>query len=1319
MDGRCGTRVDGGTLVAMPVRLTLHPGEDVELPDGARLGDLRPSLADLARRPELLHRPLQADGTVVEDDGVAGARPLLAGATLRPAGTPQPEAPDVAALRSPWFLAAATGPRAGEPVPLTGAMRLGPVTVRVGARGRVRVRPTRPAWPLRRRSEPAVLVTERSGRERRRPVRMPCRWRPGALLEVDGTRYAVHPSGQVDLWLAPPEPDGGPGSTPPWGMLATGLVPVVGSIALAVAFRQPLYALFSLVAVVGLLPQLLARRRRQGSGPAAQDVGTAAGRVPQPVGTEPARTALRVVAAHQASPAAWRRARQTLARSARDRTGDPPDPATPAELLPDGALAVRGPLDAVRATARSVVLDLAAAGADVTVAGTGRDSWSWCRWIAPGEDERPRVLVVDGADRAGRAAADTAARRGDAVVLCLPSGAGDPASVPSWCRAVVDLDGRGGARRRAPDGTDVVTRHVGVSAAWAERTARRLAGLRGLGRSLTTLADAARGIEAAATVPPAEDRGDPADRRLPTAVALGALLPTDDPAPRWARAEGWSIPLGCGADGDPVPFDLVADGPHLLVAGTTGAGKSELLQSLVLGLALTRSPADLSFALVDFKGGASFGRCADLPHVVGQVTDLEPGLAGRALAGLRAELRRREHVLARHRVASLDDAPPGTLGRLVVVIDEFRALADDLPEFLPGLLRVAAQGRSLGVHLVLATQRPAGAVGTDVRANVSARIALRVVDAADSHDVVDTAAAARIPVSAPGRAVLRVGSDAPVALQCAHAGATPDAAPAVRRAPSWRSTGPDPDGRSGHLDGPGATPERAAARTEPVSEDPVARTVDRIRQAAARQGHRPGPPPWLPPLPEDVDPDSVPADVADHPEAGLLLALGDEPDRQRRTLVRWQPSDGHLAVLGGARSGRTTALLRLAVSALDTGRPVHALVPASAAALFAPLLDHPGFGTLAGPEDPRRARRLLTLLDRGGPSECLVVVDDVAEMRAVLAGSDPWDPLATAVATGSTAFAMSADSAHVGGLASRTGPRLVLLGGDQHADVMRGAPTAMAGTGGVPGRAAWMAGGDPVTCQVLRPTPPQAPAGPRPEPPRVLPLPTTVDPADLALDGIADTPGTAGAPGPAEDPDSAEGLVPLGIGGDAAGPVGLDVRAGALVVGPRGSGRTAALVTITRWAAGRGLLEAVVTRDETLRTAAGDARTCRPHPDEVRALVGGLGRSPGWVIVDDVDALAQSCPVEAETLGAAMLDGLTVIGSSTTQGALMAHRGALAELRGRRTGVVLSPSDRGAEEVFGVGLSDAADAGPPRPGRGALVADGRVVPVQLVLPTAT
>ncbi|WP_407316846.1 FtsK/SpoIIIE domain-containing protein [Isoptericola halotolerans] len=1316
----------------MPVRLTLHPGEDVDLPEGVRLGDLRAPLAELVRRPELWHARLEADGTPVGDDAVVGHRPLLPGATLRAARTGRrgTEAQDLAALRSPWLVTPTTGPGAGETLPLApdrpvilpGAHDR--TTVLLDARCRVRVRAHRHGrrghrWPgaagAAGAGARAALLRADGGRERRRTVGLlRRRWRPGTLLEAGGRRYALHRSGDVATWLAPPAADPAPSPPVNPAMLLTGLVPVLGSVTLAVMLRQPLYALFSLVAVVALVPQVVSAVRRRRA--AREDPS---GTVPQtpPAGTAPGRTAARVAAAHQASKVAWRHALDSLAarsRSAAHRDGVP-TARTPRDLLPDGALAVRGPAGAARAAARAVVVDLAAAGADVQVTGAGHGAWGWARWLAPGtgagaREVPDRVLVVDDPDRDAHAAAEDAVRHGHAVVLCLPHEPGGPeVAAPSWCRATLRVAPGGVVHRTAPDGTDSTAPSLGVSTAWAERTARRLAGLRALRRALPDLDAAARSGPVAPAAEP--DEADATAAGLPGVVPLGDLLDDSDPTRRWAQASGWRVPLGVDAAGSTVELDLVADGPHLLVAGTTGAGKSELLQSLVLGLALTRSPADLALALVDFKGGASFGPCADLPHVVGQVTDLEPGLAGRALAGLRAELHRRERVLAEHRVASLDDAPPGTLPRLVVVIDEFRALADDLPDFLPGLLRVAAQGRSLGVHLVLATQRPSGAVSTDVRANVSARIALRVVDAADSHDVVGTAAASRIPVGTPGRAVLRVGSAPPVALQCAHAGTVPDGGgPVVRRAPTWRRATAGPPLESGPL-------PVAAAPTSGAG--PVGVTVASVRDAAARRGHRPGPAPWLPPLPTRVTEAELARDLpaSDEQPGGLPLALADDPDRQRRVLVRWHPRTGHLAVVGATRSGRTTALVSLAASALARGLNVHVLAPPAATAAFADLAGHPGLGTVTGPDDPRRARRVLRLVDgppgavARGPST-LVVVDRVEELRAALAGRDTWDPLVSALTAGGAAFALSTDSATVGGLAARVGPRLVLLGTDQHEDVMRGVPAGLAGGGGPPGRGAWLTSGAPLGCQVLSPSRPTAEAtrhdvGPA----RVEPLPT-----HLTWDDIAAV--QAGS-------HAAQGRCPVvvGVGDDGAVPVTLDVAAGALVTGPRGGGRSTVLRTVVRSLSAQGRLAAVVSRDALLRSEPGSHTVTAATPAAVRRLVEDLaGAGPGaptTVVVDDLDTLAQACPVEVERLGALAEDGRSVlVASATTQGALMAHRGPLAELRARRHGIVLAPGGRDADEVLGTALTEVADPGPPRPGRGALVRDGVAVALQAAGPSA-
>ncbi len=184
---------------------------------------------------------------------------------------------------------------------------------------------------------------------------------------------------------------------------------------------------------------------------------------------------------------------------------------------------------------------------------------------------------------------------------------------------------------------------------------------------------------------------------------------------------GWSLGgrstralLGVGYDGE-FAVDLVRDGPHALIAGTTGSGKSELLQTLVATLAVVNRPDEMTFVLVDYKGGSAFAECADLPHTVGLVTDLDTRLVERALVSLGAELRRRETQLAQAGAKDIEDyldkrarggnvLPP--LPRLLLVIDEFASMVRELPEFISGLVNIAQRGRSLGIHLVLATQRP-------------------------------------------------------------------------------------------------------------------------------------------------------------------------------------------------------------------------------------------------------------------------------------------------------------------------------------------------------------------------------------------------------------------------------------------------------------------------------------------------------------------------------------------------------------------------------------------------------------------------------------
>ncbi|MBA8810045.1 FtsK/SpoIIIE domain-containing protein [Promicromonospora sukumoe] len=1044
------------------VRVTLHPGEDLLLRQGARLGALRAPLAALVRRPELRWARLTADGAALGDDQVVGVRPLLPGVVLR-AGRPGSNGDGADGGEGDG------GAGGGDPT------RAGPGA---GLAGR---------WLVVRVAGPAAGTVVGAGGAWA-ALRTWVRLRHGGRLVIRRSRGPA-------TWLGP-----GPAAAPgglSWPLV---LLPAVASLVLAAALRQPVLAVFALVGLAVAAPQLRAARQR--TVPRDGTRGTVR-KLPGP-----AHLLAFAYAASHVSTGAWAAAREAWSAdkagggpgSGAAPRGPAPGPGAPwAALLRDGCVAVLGPGDLARSVARALVAGPAARGAAVRVADDA-PGWSWLRWLPGGG---PTVLVVDGLPDGGRAAVGDVVPSGPGAPGAVAATAGPvpPAlvmsvgTVPPGCRSVVRVLDARRVRITAPDGAARVVPLVGVTAEWAEHLARLLAGGAWLGRTAAALGgpsgtgDDLVGRGSGGMLGGAARTGGPVarpdDPRLPATVSLTRAHGLDEvPGPdlvaaRWSGAEGWAVPLGIGADGGPVLLDLVRDGPHLLVAGTTGSGKSELLQTLVLGLALTRSPTDLALVLVDFKGGASLGVCGRLPHVVGQVTDLEPGLAARALSGLRAELRRRERVLADHDVADVVALAPGVLPRLVVVIDEFRALADDLPAFLPALLRVAAQGRSLGVHLVLATQRPGGAVGPDLRANVSARVALRVTDPLESRDVVDDPAAAYLPRTAPGRAVLRIGSAPPAVLQCAHATAAPEArTPLVRRAPA-RAVG-----RASALviavpaDAVRSPAKADAASRDSAGPDVATLVVDATRHAAQALGHRPAEPPWLPPLPRSAGVACLPP-RARRDRAGLALALGDDPDRQRRTTVTWRPEDGHLAVVGQARSGRTTALVTLGLAALRQGWTVHGF--ARDAAGLAALAHHPAYGGTHRPDDAGAFAHLLPdAVDNGNGTgtgtgtprpvtpgtstpdvdRTLVLVDGIEDARGALP--------AAALRSG-IAFAVTADGPSVGGLAARFGPRLVLLGTDRASDVVLGAPVRLAGAGGPPGRAAWCGRGEPALCQVLDP----------------------------------------------------------------------------------------------------------------------------------------------------------------------------------------------------------------------------------------------------------
>ena len=225
--------------------------------------------------------------------------------------------------------------------------------------------------------------------------------------------------------------------------------------------------------------------------------------------------------------------------------------------------------------------------------------------------------------------------------------------------------------------------------------------------------------------------------------------------------------IGKKAGGVPCYLDIHEKyhGPHGLVAGTTGSGKSELLQTYILSLALNFSPDDVSFFIIDFKGGGMANLFSDLPHMAGRISNLSGNQISRAMISIKSENMRRQKLFSEYGVNNINNysrlyksgeaALP--IPHLLIIIDEFAELKKEEPDFMRELISVAQVGRSLGVHLILATQKPGGTVDDNIWSNSKFRLCLRVQDRQDSNDMLHKPDAAFI--TRAGRCYLQVGND--------------------------------------------------------------------------------------------------------------------------------------------------------------------------------------------------------------------------------------------------------------------------------------------------------------------------------------------------------------------------------------------------------------------------------------------------------------------------------------------------------------------------------------------------------------------------------
>ena len=494
--------------------------------------------------------------------------------------------------------------------------------------------------------------------------------------------------------------------------------------------------------------------------------------------------------------------------------------------------------------------------------------------------------------------------------------------------------------------------------------------------------------------------GEPGARRLATDVSLTSLLGIQDltaldPRESWAPrilADTLSVPIGVSSEGEPVRLDfkeaaLGGDGPHGLVIGATGSGKSELLRTIVTGLALTHPPERLAFVLVDFKGGAAFSGLQALPHVAGLITNLADDLAlvDRMHAALFGEIRRRQELLraagnlatVRDYHARLDAGESlAPLPYMLLIVDEFGELLTARSDFIDLFVAVGRLGRSLGMHLLLASQQLDEGRLRGLEGHLSYRIALRTFSAAESRAVLGVSDAYELP-PLPGSGYLKVGTTVYTRFRAAVV--SRPYAPDVQTETVARA-------RPFYLSGPGRVEPSTPASLPPSSGTTMLEVaVERLRDGAPR-AHQV----WLPPLEPRVALDSILAAQAAQQHLAVPLGVVDRPAEQSRGIleVDLAGSAGHLMVVGASLTGKTT-LLRTLISAF-------ALTHSPAEAQFycidfgggglAPLAGLRHVGGVAGRQDAERVRRTVAevaaLLDEREARFGNAGIDSPAALRA-------------------------------------------------------------------------------------------------------------------------------------------------------------------------------------------------------------------------------------------------------------------------------------------------------------------------------------------------
>ena len=402
---------------------------------------------------------------------------------------------------------------------------------------------------------------------------------------------------------------------------------------------------------------------------------------------------------------------------------------------------------------------------------------------------------------------------------------------------------------------------------------------------------------------------------------------------RWQQHSPYrslAVPLGVNSPDHIVELNLheKAHGPHGLIAGTTGSGKSEVIQSYILSLAVNFHPYDVAFLLIDYKGGGMANLFRKLPHLLGTITNLDGAQSMRALISIKAELTRRQHLFSDHHVNHINQyqklynegAVSEPMPHLFLISDEFAELKAEQPEFMAELISTARIGRSLGIHLILATQKPAGVVDDQIWSNSKFKIALKVAEKADSMEMLKTPDAADI--TQPGRGYLQVGNNEIYELfQSAYSGA--DYRPGqsqqeegilyrLNRMGEREAVTQDLSG----LDHSGHT-TKVKSELEAV--------IDEIATITAEHHIQALPQPWLPPLETNIIVTHLrrePQYQDEKQPLSAIVGMVDLPEEQAQRPVSVNLSeDGNLAVYSSPGYGKSTFLQTLVMELARTHTP--------------------------------------------------------------------------------------------------------------------------------------------------------------------------------------------------------------------------------------------------------------------------------------------------------------------------------------------------------------------------------------------------------------